>query len=136
MTLFNCGCRCNCSTASAAAGAVIGVLTAFLQITGVIAIAPVFLWVAFAAAAVYLGVLVLAAAAAGRLDRESCVCTSLNTLLAGILGTILLAVVLLVVDIAAASVLGAVLAGLLVFFAVLTFAGTACFVRYLLNCRS
>lgn len=134
MSLLNCNCRCSCALASLIAGAILGVLAAFFQITGVITVAPVFLWVAFGIAVVYLGVLVIASALDRRVEACGCLCTTVNVLLAGILGTILLSVILLAVGIVATSVVSAILVGLLVFFLALTFASTACLVRCYSDC--
>ena len=134
MSLFGCNCRCTCTGASVIAGAVIGVLTAFLQITGVIPLTPVFLWVAFGIAVVYLGVLLVAASLCGCAQGSGCRCTALNALLLGLLGTILLALVLLSVGIVATSVVSAILVGLLLFFLTLSLAGSACYVRALAGC--
>lgn len=134
MSLISCNFKCSCTLAAIIASAIVGVVTAFLQITGVITVAPVFLWVAFGIAVVYLGVLV--ATAARRTETGECVCTALNTLLAGILGAILLAVVLLAVGIVATSVLSAILVGILLFFLSLTLTGAACYVRCLAACGS
>ncbi len=134
MSLFNCNCRCSCTGGAVIASAIIGVLTAFLQITGVITVTPAFLWVAFGIAVVYLGVLVVAAALAGCPERSACRCTALNALLVGILGTILLALVLLSVGIVATSVVSAILVGLLLFFLTLVLTSSACYVRALAGC--
>ena len=55
----------------------------------------------------------------------------LNTLLAGVLGVILLAV-----GIVATSILSAILVGVLLFFFSLTLTSTACLVRSLADCRN
>ena len=133
MALFPCGCRRDCVVTALIASAIIGVLTAFLQITAVITVTPVFLWVALGVAVVYLGVLELAAARAGRAERGGC-CRALSAVLTGILGTALFAVVLLAVGIVATSVVSAILVGLLMFFLALTLTATACFVRCLSDC--
>lgn len=130
MSMFNCSCRCRCTTAAAVLAVVFGVLAAFLQITGVISVTTVFAWVAFGIAVVYLGVLALT----GRNGQSECACPALNALLAGALGTILLALVLLAVGITATSVISAILVGLLVFFFVLMLAATVCFIRYNGDC--
>lgn len=135
MALLNCNCRCNCTLTALIASAVVGVLTAFFQITGVITVTPVFLWVVFGIGVVYLGVLVAAARSRGT-ESCGCLCTVLNALLAGILGSILLAVVLLAVGITATSVLSAILVGLLLFFFTLTLTGSACLVKCLTDCGS
>lgn len=134
MSNFGCYCKCSCRIAAVIASVIIGVVTAFLQITGVITVAPVFLWVAFGIAVVYLGVLVVAAALSGAEEAAGCLCTALNALLIGILGTILFAVVLLAVGIVATSILSAVLVGILLFFFSLTLTSTACLVRSLADC--
>jgi hypothetical protein len=113
----------------------LGVLTAFLQITGVITVTTAFLWVAFGIAVVYLGVLALASGLARCQEGSSCRCTALNALLAGILGTILLSLIPLSVGIVATSVISAILVGLLLFFLGLALISTACYVRTLAGCE-
>lgn len=136
MSLGNCNCKCSCTLAAIIASVIVGVVAAFLQITGVITVAPVFLWVVFGIAVVYLGVLVVATALARRTEETECVCSALNTLLAGILGAILFALVLLAVGIIATSILSAILVGILLFFFTLTLASSACLVRSLAACGS
>lgn len=123
-----CNCKCSCTVLALVAAAILGVVAAFLQITGVITVTPAFLWVALGIAVAYLGLLVVTG---GR--REGC-CTVLGTVLAGILGTALFAVVLLAVGVVATSVVSAILVGLLVFFLALILAGTACYVKCVTDC--
>ena len=132
MTLFGCSCKCKCTRAAFIVSAIVGVVTAFLQITGVITLTPVFLWVAFGIAVAYLGI--LAATASNR--ASECLCRSLHAVLFGILGSILFALVLLAVGIVATSILSAILAGILLFFASLMVTSTACLVRSLYSCAS
>ena len=132
----DCNCKCRCSLAALVVSAIIGVLTAFFQITGMITVTPVFLWVVFGIGVVYLGLLVVTIGPARRSETCGCVCGSLNTLLVAILGAILLAVVLLAFGITATSVLSAILVGLLLFFFWLILASSACLVRYLADCGS
>lgn len=129
MSLFGCNgcCRPCCSGLAVIAAAVLGVLAAFLALGGVIALSAALIGVFFGIAVGYLAVVTVAAALA---RRQGC-CTSLGTVLAGALGTVATAVVLLVLDIAAASILGAILTGVLVFFFALTLAATACYARCL-----
>lgn len=136
MSLITCNCssRCSCTLAAVVASVVIGVLTAFFQITGAITVTPVFLWVVFGIAVVYLGILLAAAAQARRAEPSSCLCASLNAVLVGILGSILLAVVLLAFGIAATSVVSAILVGLLLFSFTLALVSSACLVRCLADC--
>ena len=129
MSLFGCNgcCRPCCSSLAVIAAAVLGVLAAFLALGGVIALSAALIGVFFGIAVGYLAVVTVAAALA---RRQGC-CTSLGTVLAGALGTVATAVVLLVLDIAAGSILGAILTGVLVFFFALTLAATACYARCL-----
>lgn len=134
MSLFGCNFRCRCTAVGVIAAAVVGVITAFAQITGVITLTPVFLLVAFGIAVAALGVLAVVVALAGRTAAEACACSALNALLVGILGTIALSVVLLAVGIIATSFLSAILVGLLAGFFTLVFTSAACFIRYLTRC--
>ncbi len=132
MTL--CNCKCSCSLFSVVAGLIIGVIAAFLQITGTITVTTTLLWVLSGVAVVYLGILLLASAVQQNCSRCSCLCTGLNTLLAGALGTILFAAILLAVGIVATSVVSAVLVGLLTASFTVLITGTACVIRNLLDC--
>lgn len=134
MNFFGCNCKLDCTAEAVIVAAVLGVLAAFAQITGVIVLAPVFLAVAFAIAVVYLAVVLVAMALAQR-RRGCCACRPLRAVLSGILGTILLALVLLAVGIVATSVVSAILVGLLVFFFALVFIGTVCLVKCLGDCE-
>lgn len=135
MNLANCQCKCSCTLATVIAAVIIGVIAAFLQITGVITVTAAFLWVVFGIAIVYLAVLAVTAGLRRRTDNDGC-CGPVNTLLVGILGTILFAVILLAVGIVATSVISAILVGLLLFFFTLTVGGTACYVRCLTDCAA
>ena len=133
MTFCSCGCRRSCALAAVVASAILGVVAAFLQISGTITVTPAFLWVVLGIAVVYLGVLVVATALR-RGERQACLCSALSVVLAGILGSALFAVVLLAVGIVATSVLSAVLVGLTVAGLALTVTGSACLVRCLADC--
>ncbi len=138
MSLQNCNCvnRCNCTAVGVVVSILLGIIAAFLQITGVITVTSAFLWVVLGIAIVYLGILVIAGALHQSRPRQNCLCDSLNTLLAGILGTVLFAIILLAVGIVATSVVSAILVGLLVLFFFLTVLETACYVRCLTGCSS
>ncbi len=131
----NCGCRCRCGLTALIASLLLGVIAAFLRITGVLNLTTAFLGAAFIIAVVYLAVLILSMAVMGKREACACLCTHLRKLLAGALGTFLFALVLLLIDVAAASVIGAILAGVLIFFFTLMFAGSACLIRCLADCR-
>jgi hypothetical protein len=132
MTL--CNCKCSCSLFSLVAGLIIGVIAAFLQITGTITVTTVFLWVAAGVAAVYLGLLLLTSGVQQNCSSCGCLCDALNTLLLGALGTILFAAILLAVGIVATSVLSAILVGLLVASFTVLMTGTTCVIRNLFDC--
>jgi hypothetical protein len=128
MSLFGCSCNCRptCTGLAVIAAAVLGVLAAFLVLGGVIAVSVALIAVFFGIAVGYLAVVTVAAALA---RRHGC-CVSLGAVLTGALGTITTAVILLVAGIAG-GVLGAILAGVLVFFFALTLGATACYARCL-----
>ena len=132
MSCFSCNCRCRCPVAAIVVAVILGVVAAFLQITGTITVTAAFLWTVFGIGVVYLGV--LAATATRSTTTSACVCPSLSTLLVGIVGTILFAVILLGVGIVATSVVSAVLVGVLVGFFFLMISATACLVRCLADC--
>ena len=131
-----CCCRRDCVLLSIIAAAVLGVVGAFLQISGLITVTPAFLWVTLGIAVGYLAVL-----AGGFLLRKcgtptSCLCRALSAVLVGLLGTQLLSVVLLAVGVTATSVVSAVLVGLLVAALALALGATACLVKCLADCES
>lgn len=138
--MSNCQCvrKCNCTLWSVIAAVAVGVLAAFLQITGMITVTTAFLWVLLGIAVGYLAVLVVSTALSrwenGCECGNRCLCTLLNALLAGILGTVLFSVVLLAIGVTAGSVLSAILVGLLLLSFSLTVAGSACFVRCKVGC--
>lgn len=133
MNFTNCSCRISCTPATAIAAAIIGVIAAFLQITGVITVTAAFLWVTFGIAVVYLGIL---AATVGMSPRAAGCCTPIGALLAGILGTVLFSVIQLAVGITATAVISAIFTGLLLFFFTLTIGGTACYIRCAVDCAA
>ena len=132
--MCNCNCRFSCTLFAVISAAILGVVAAFLQISGTVTVGTAFLWVALGIGVVYLLGLVVASTGRRCGDFGTCLCRTLNALLAGILGTILFALVLLAVGIVATSVLSAVLVGVLVFFLWLTFASAACYVRCIGDC--
>ncbi len=129
-------CRNNslgCTVVAVVASLIIGIITAFLRITAAINLTPAFLWVLLGIAVVYLAVTLVAAA----LFRHDCcesLCTTVTTLLAGVLGAVLLSVILLAIEFVATSIIGAVLTGALLFFFSLIVTSAACLVRCFFNC--
>ncbi len=134
MSLCNCENRFGCTFWGIIASAVVGVVTAFLQITGVITVAPVFSWVFFGIAVLYLAVLLGTLSFSDRAAACRCRCTALNALLIGVLGTVLTALVILAFAFVATSIAGAIVLGLELFFFSLTVTATACLVRCLFGC--
>ena len=127
MAILNCNCKDNCTLLAVAASLIIGVIAAFLQITGVIALTPAFLWVLFGVAVGFLAIGV-ATSCCNRCE-EACRGSSLSALLTGALGTVLLSVILLGVTFAATSVVGALFTGALLFFFSLLLTSGACLIR-------
>ena len=132
----NCNCRNYCPILAVLAAIILGIVAAFLQITGAITVTPAFLWVVLGIAVVYLGVLIVSSTRCCADNHRSCLCDSLGALLAGILGSALFSVVLLAVGVVATSIVSAILVGLLVGFFFLTLTASACLVRCLLGCES
>ena len=133
MSMCDCRYKCSCTIGALIASLVIGIIGAFLQITAVITITPVILWVLFGISVAVLGLLLLSTALhTGRSCPE--ICSILNVLLIGSLGTILFSAVLLLVGITATSVISAILIGLVLFFFGLTLTTLACYIRCIANC--
>ena len=102
MTNCNCCNRCVCALVAGIAGVVLGVIAAFLQITGAITVTDAFLWVALGIATGFLAVLLLGLCCR-RCDLE-CQCQHADITLGGILLTALVSVILLAVGITATSI--------------------------------
>lgn len=132
-----CGCKskCECFVFSLIASAVAGIITAFLNFSGTIAVSQIILWVFFGVALGFLAVALVAGALANRKEFGSCICSSLTTLFVGVLGTVLFSLVLILVDIATGGLLGSVLTGLLFAFFALTVTSVACVIREFFGCR-
>ena len=127
MSFLNCNCRDHCALLAVGASLLIGVIAAFLQITGVITLTPAFLWVTLGIAIGFLAI-ALATSCCNRCD-EACRGSALSALLVGALGSVLLSVILLGVTFAATSVVGALFTGALLFFLALLLSSTACLIR-------
>ncbi len=126
MSICSCKNPFSCTATAVIVSIVVGVVTAFLRITGVITLTPAFLWVTLGVALVYLAVTLISTAVTEHCDGR---CTALPALLIGALGTVLLSLVLLAITFVATSFLGAFLSGLLLFFFFLTLSSTACYVK-------
>ena len=136
MTILNCEYRRDSTNVALIMSFILGIITAFLQITAVITVTPVFFLVALGIAIVYLAVTLIAVALAQGAASCRDVCQTLSGLLLGILGTILLSIILFVVGFAATSIIGAIFLGALVFFFSLMLTTTACLAKCLLCCEN
>ena len=135
MTFLSCETKRDCNGIGVIFSAIVAIVAAFLQITAVITVTPIFYIVAFGIAITYLAFLLIAIALTQNTNCNRCICSSLSTLLISILGVVVFAIILLAVSFAATSVIGAIVLGLLVFFFALTLTSTACLVKCLANCN-
>lgn len=135
MAIFGCNCKDKCVCLSVVSSIIIGIVVTFLRLTAVITVTPAFLFVVFGVAVAYLAITLLASVLAQRERVSVCVCGLLPALLTGILGTILLSVVLLAIEFAATSIIGAIVTGGLAFFFWLTITATACLVKCFARCH-
>lgn len=136
MTNCNCNCTNNCTVLSVIAGVILGVVATVLRITATITVTPAFLWVLFGIAVLYLLVTLVVSPYIKRCPGQECLCSSLRTLLFGILGTILTAVILLGITFVATSITGAIITGLLIFFFTLIITATVCLVLCITGCTA
>ena len=127
MSLCNCDCRGNCTLLALVGSLIIGIITAFLQITAVITVTPAFLWVVLGVAIGFLAITLATGRCCGCGFERSC--TPLHALLFGAIGAILTSVILLGITFAATSVVGAIITGALLFFFFLTLTSAACLAR-------
>ncbi len=129
MSLFGCENKYNCIATAIVSSIIIGIITAFLRITAVITVTPAFLWVLFGIAVAYLATTLIPASLTQRIS--GCSGPVLSSLLSGILGTVLFSTVLLAIEFAATSVIGAIITGALLLFFSLTVTSTACLIKCL-----
>lgn len=136
MALLNSENRANCTGIAIVLSLIIGIIAAFLRITAVITVTPVFLWVVLGIAVIYLAVVLIASAAVRKNGVCRQICSTLTPLLAGVVGTVLFSVILLAIEFVATSIIGAIITGALLFFFFLTITTTACLVRSIANCEN
>jgi hypothetical protein len=130
-----CRCRCSCTPLAIFASIIVGVIAAFLQITGTITVVNGFLWTVFGIAVAYLAVFLIAGRTCGCDGLRECGCEALTTVLVAILGSVAASLVLLAVGIVATSVVSAILVGVTVGFFALLLTATACLVRSFYQCN-
>lgn len=135
MTTSNCYCKkSDCTTIAVISAIIIGIITAFLRITGVITITSAFLWVVFGIAVVYLAVALVAVSLNSHAIMD-CSCNCVYTLLISVLGTILAALILLAIDFVTTSIAGAIISGALLLFFWQTLSTTACLIKCIAGCN-
>ena len=137
MALINCDrkCGCVCTSCSILSSIIFGIVAAILRFRGLIDFSPVFLWSVLAVSVVVLVVVIAALAYGNQLRECKWKCAMLNTLLAGVLGTILFSVLLLGIVCIRSIGLYAVLGGLLIAFFSLAVTNTACLIKCLALCQ-
>ena len=134
MTILNCECKRDCLLFAAISSIIIGIIVAFLRITGVITVTPTLLIVAFGIAVLFLLATLIATALWGQRICSTCVSATTSAVLVGVLGTLLFSAVLLVIPFAATSVVGAIITGALAAFLTYIFTATACTVKCFVKC--
>lgn len=134
--MSNCGCNTGygCLGIGIVASIVVAIITAFLTFSATITITPAFLWVTLGIAVVYLAITYINSVNDTREIQNDCICSTLATIIVGILGTIITSLVLLGVTFAATSVIGALISGLLLGFLTLLFVSVACYIFCRTSC--
>ncbi len=132
-----CGCksRCDCTLFAVIVSVIVGVVTAFLNFSMTIAVPQFVLWIFFGVALIFLAAALLTAPFVNKKETDGCLCSALGALITGVLGTVLLSLILVIIDIATAGLLGSVLTGLLFAFFTLTVTSVSCLIRSIFNCR-
>ncbi len=125
----NCDCnqRFDCSVIAIMASIIIAIVGAILTFTATITLSTLFIWIGLAIAVIFLIALLVLSASACVLRR--CTNEVLPITLFGILLTLLTAVVLLVVNLAATSILFALVNGAFLGGLALIFTTVSCIVR-------
>ncbi len=135
MASYPCNCRGIRVGGVVTVSVILGIIAAFLRFAGTVAVGTTFLWAVFAAAVGTLGVaLIVSGTSACCAQLSPCACPLLATTLIGALGSTLLSNVLLSATLAATSVLGAALFGVLILFFVLMLLSTAALTWQLSRC--
>lgn len=132
--MTNCNCTNSCTVLAVIAGVILGVIATVLRITATITVTPAFLWVLFGIATLYLLATLIASPYIRRSTGQQCMCSSIRTLLLGILGTILTSVILLGITFVATSIPGAIITGLLLLFFSLIITSASCLIKCIVDC--
>ena len=131
MSYNNCSCRPACGVVALIVSIFIGIIAAILRFTAIITVTPAFLWVVLGVAVVYQAILLVTSAIT---CKYRCICFVLPYLQVAILGAILTSILLLAIEFAATSAIGAIITGISIAFFALIFGATACLIKCLANC--
>ena len=138
--MSNCSCSCQCRWNCTAIGIIIsiiaGVVGAILLATTTPVIPVAIYWGALVTALVFLTVVLIATAISRLAGTGTCLCDTLPTVLAGIIGTIVLSIVVLVLNIATITIPIAILLGVLITFIGILLSGLVCLITCIAGCNS
>ena len=135
MTCNTCDYKSDCTFLAVVVSIIIGIVTAFLRFAAIITITPTVLFAILAIAVAYLAFTPVTVAIVRSFSTECCVCRILPALLTGIFGTALTSAILLAIEFAATSIIGAIITGLLLLFFTLTITSFACLARCAARCN-
>ncbi len=134
MSNYNCYCKTSCAGLAIVASIIIGIIAGMLTFMGIITATPAFLWVVFGIAIVYLAISLVSTAFSTNGRYNKCKCLILPVYLSGILGSILTSLILLAIEFAATSVIGAIITGLLLGFFTLIITSSVCLIKCQADC--
>ncbi len=135
MGFFNCNCKIGCTVSGLIVSLIAGIVTLILNITGIISVLPLFLWIGFGVAIGLLIVTLLIVASTDEERKErGCIFRALSTLQFGALGVILTALILLAVDFGGISIIGAIIYGAFIFSFILLITSVICLARCFASC--
>lgn len=112
---MSCECRPSCNKTAIVISIILGIVAFFLRLFYVIIASPVFLWVVFGVAVLFLALAFYTFTRNQASAESRCKCSILPILLVGIIGTILTSVVLLLACFIPCCII-AIITGFLIFF--------------------
>lgn len=133
MSKLKCYCESDCTALSVIASIAVGIIVAILTVTATIAIGTTFLWAAAGVALFFLAAALVGASHA-TCTASSCFCSGLSALFAGVFGTVLAALILLLFDLAATGIVAALISGALAGFVTLVLTSVACLIKCISGC--
>lgn len=129
-------CRWNCTAIGIIISIVAGIIGAIVLATTTPVIPVAIYWGALVTALVYLAVVLIAVAISRLVGTGSCLCDTLPTVLTGIIGTIILSILVLVINIATITLPLAILIGVLIAFIGILLSGLVCLITCIAGCNS